>query len=393
MPWPAVTMNDARLEFVRRAQDREANVTELCREYGISRKTGYKWIERAREEGLRGMRERSRRPRRSPARLDESTICALGKLKLAHPRWGPKKIRLLYTKAYGAAPSLSACHRVLRKLGLVQSRKRRVRRAWSSLTAEPTVRGPNDLWTVDFKGWWRTRDGQRCEPLTVCDAYSKCVLAAVVLPQTAATTVKAVFVELFRRYGLPRAIRSDNGSPFATASAPLRLSQLASWWISLGIDPVRGRPACPQDNAAHERMHGDIAAEISQYVQPDRAAQQAALDLWRQEYNEVRPHESLQGRCPAQVYRRSDRRYDEQPPQYGPGYHVRRVCSRGSIKWHRQPIFVTTAIAGHEVGLRLASNHHYQLWLYHVLIGTIDTQACAFQVAPSRDLEHARLSA
>jgi transposase InsO family protein len=386
-------MNDTRLKFVRRAQEPGANVAHLCREFGISRKTGYKWIARAREDGLRGLRERSRRPQRSPQRLDECTICALGKLKLAHLRWGPKKIRVLYAKAYGDAPSLSSCHRVLRKLGLVQPRRRRVRRVWSSVIAEPAVRGPNDLWTVDFKGWWRALDGRRCEPLTVRDAWSKCVLATVVMPQTGTEAVKAVFVDLFRRYGLPRAIRSDNGSPFATANAPLRLSQLAAWWISLGIDPVRGRPGCPQDNSAHERMHGDIADEISDHVQPDPSAQQAALDLWRREYNEVRPHESLQGRCPADVYRKSDRRYDVQPAEYSTGYYVRRVCMNGTIKWHGQRIFITTALAGHEVGLRSVAKNRYELWLYHVLVGTIDSQTCAFQVAPSRDLERARLSA
>lgn len=393
MPWPAVTMNEARIDFVRRAQEAGVNVAQLCRECGISRKTGYKWLERAREEGLRGMRERSRRPRRSPGQLDEATICALGRLKLAHLRWGPKKIRRLYQKAYGAAPSLSSCQRILRKLGLVQCRRRRMRRSWSSLSAEPAVRGPNDLWTVDFKGWWRALDGRRCEPLTVCDAYSRQVLAAVVMPETSGAAVRAVFVQLFQRHGLPRAIRSDNGSPFATANAPLGLSRLASWWLSLGINPVRGRPGCPQDNSAHERMHGDIAAEVSRHVQPDRAAQQAALDLWLREYNEVRPHESLQGRCPAEVYRNSARRYDEQPPEYTAGYHVRRICAHGCFKWSGQSVFVTTAIAGHAVGLRLLPNHTYELWLYHVLIGTFDPQRCAFQAAPSRGLERAPLSA
>jgi putative transposase len=393
MPWPAVTMNEARLEFVRRAQAPEANVAEVCREFGISRKTGYKWLRRAREEGIRGMREHSRRPRRSVEQLDESTVCAIGKLKLAHPRWGPKKIRALYAKIHGPAPSVSSCHRILRKLGLVQPRKRRVRRAWSSLTSEVTVRAANDLWTVDFKGWWRALDGQRCEPLTVRDAYSKYVLATVVMAETGFAAVKAVFVQLFTLYGLPTAIRSDNGSPFATAAAPLGLSRLAAWWISLGIDPVRGRPGCPQDNSAHERMHGDIAAEIATHVQSDPSAQQAALDIWRREYNEVRPHEALNDCSPAEVYRKSSRRYHEQRPEYRCGYLVRKVSAHGTIKWNGKLIFISTAIAGHEIGLSLTPDQKYETWLYHLLIGTIDPQTCAFQVAPSRDLERAYLSA
>ena len=281
MPWPAVTMNDSRLEFVRRAQGQEASVAALCREYGISRKTGYKWLQRAREDGLRGLRERSRRPRCSPRQLGEKEACLLGKLKLAHPRWGPKKIRRLYAQVEGSAPSLSACHRVLQKLGLVQPRRRRIRRTGAALVTHIVARGPNDLWTVDFKGWWRALNGERCEPLTVRDGYSQYVLAAVVLPGTGGGAVKAAFVQLFTMYGLPKAIRSDNGSPFATASAPLGLSQLSAWWVSLGIDLVRGRPGCPQDNGAHERMHGDIAAEVAAHVQSDRTLQQAGLDLWR----------------------------------------------------------------------------------------------------------------
>lgn len=393
MPWPAVTMNESRQEFVREALKPDANIAQLSRKFGISRKTAHKWLRRAREEGLHGVREHSRRPHRSPEQLDESAVCALGKLKLAHPRWGPKKIRHLYEKVHGAAPSLSSCHRVLRKLGLVQARKRRVRRAWTSLTAEVVARAPNDLLTVDFKGWWRARNGARCEPLTVCDAYSRYVLATVVMPETGFKAVKAVFEQLFRVYGLPRAIRSDNGSPFASAGAPLRLSQLAAWWISLGIDPIRGRPGCPQDNGRHERMHGDIAAEIAVCVQSDRSAQQAALDVWRREFNDVRPHESLNNRTPAEVYRKSQRRYDEQPSEYGAGYLVRKVTSIGVIHWNGNRIFITTAIAGHQVGLRLRADKHYEVWLYHVLIGTFDPQTCAFQVAPSRDLERARLSA
>lgn len=393
MPWPTVTMNESRREFVRRGQEPDANITQLCLEYGISRKTGYKWLRRSRQDGLRGLSERSRRPHRNAQQLDESTVCALGKLKLAHPRWGPKKIRLLYAKLHGTAPSVSSCHRILSKLGLVQPRKRRVRRPWTSLTAATAVRAANDLWTVDFKGWWRLRDGQRCDPLTVCDAYSKYVLAAAVVPTMGVAAVRAVFAQLFTVFGLPRAIRSDNGVPFAMTGAPLGLSQLAAWWISLGIDPIRGRPGCPQDNGAHERMHGDIAAEISAHVQSDRSAQQAALDIWRREYNDVRPHETLRGRTPAEVYRKSQRRYQEIRPEYGPGYQVRKISAAGAIRYDSQQLFISRAIAGHEVGLRLTTDLKYEVWLYHLLIGIIDPQTCAFQVAPSRDLERARLSA
>ncbi len=393
MPWATVTMNESRSEFVRRAQACGANVAQLCREYGISRKTGYKWLGRARAEGLAGLRERSRRPRGHPRQLDERTVCALGQLKLRHPRWGPKKIVWLYRRVAGQAVSLSACHRVLQRLGLVTPRRRRVRHRGGALHADVVARAPNQLWTVDFKGWWRTGNGERCEPLTVCDAYSHCVLAAEVLPGTGGLAVRAVFQRLFERYGLPAAIRSDNGSPFASPAAPLGLSRLSACWVSLGINPVRGRPGCPQDNAAHERMHGDLAAEIAAHVQVDRRAQQAGLDLWRREYNEVRPHEALGSRCPAEVYRRSEQPYRELPAAYGRGFLVRKVDRNGQIRWCGARVFLTTALAGHHVGLRLTPERNYEVWLHHLLLGAFDPQTCGFQAAPSRGLEPARLSA
>lgn len=393
MPWPRVTMNESRLEFVRRAQLEGANIAQLCAEYGIARKTGYKWLRRAKEDGLRGLRERSRRPHRSAKQLDETTICELGKLKVAHPRWGPKKIRALYGRIHGHAPSLSSCHRVLRKLGLVEPRKRRMKRHGPVIVTKVVPRAPNDLWTTDFKGWWRALNRDRCEPLTVVDAYSKYVLATVLLPRTGFEAVKEVFERLFQMYGLPRAIRSDNGSPFACTRAPLGLTQLSAWWASLGIDLVRGRPGCPQDNGAHERMHGDIAAEIAAYVQPDRLAQQAALDVWRRDFNEVRPHEALGERSPAAVYRKSSRKYQSGPVAYGPGFLLRKVAPNGRIAWNSGTVFVTSAIAGHDVGLKLIADGRYDVWFYHLRLGIFDPHTCLFQVAPSCDLEQARVSA
>jgi putative transposase len=262
MPWPTITMNESRREFVRRGMQRDCSFAQLCREYGIARKTGYKWLQRAREEGLKGLRERSRRPRRSPQQLDEDVVCALGKLKLAHPRWGPIKIQELYRRLDGDIVSVSSCHRVLQKLGLVQKRRRRVRRS-TALAAAPVVAlRPNHVWTTDFKGWWTLASGERCEPLTVCDAYSRFVLATVVPTATGYEAVKRVFEALFKEYGLPEVIHSDNGSPFASVQAPLGLSRLSAWWVSLGIDVVRGRPGHPEDNPAHERMHGDLQAEV-----------------------------------------------------------------------------------------------------------------------------------
>lgn len=393
MPWPILTMNDSRREFVRRALRRDANVAALCREFKISRKTAYKWLTRAREDGLNGLREISRRPHHCANQLDEDVVCALGKLKLAHVRWGPVKIRELYHRLYGSAPSLSSCHRVLQKLGLVQKRRRRVRQAGPGFAGVPVAQRPNHVWTVDFKGWWTLGSGERCEPLTVCDAYSRLVLATVIPTATGFAAIKQVFVQLFAQYGLPEILHTDNGSPFACTRAPLGLTRLSAWWISLGIDLARNRPAHPQDNPSHERMHGDLESEICGCVQPDRRAQQAALDLWRHEYNHVRPHQSLNQRCPAEAYRRSERKYRPSEPDYGPGFIPRKVDNAGTVCWRRHRIFVSSALAGHLAGLRRTVDNQLELWLHHVLVGQIDLQTYAFRAAPSRGPERARLSA
>jgi transposase InsO family protein len=393
MPWPTLTMNESRREFVRRAQMRDANVAALCREFTISRKTAYKWLTRAREDGLSALREASRRPHHCASQLNEDVVCALGKLKLAHPRWGPVKIHELYRRLYGEAPSVSSCHRVLQKLGLVQKRRRRVRRSGSGFTGVPVAQRPNQVWTVDFKGWWTLASGERCEPLTVCDAYSRMVLATIIPTSTGFAAIKQVFVQLFEQYGLPEILHTDNGSPFACTCAPLGLTRLSAWWISLGIDLARNRPAHPQDNPSHERMHGDLESEISNCVQADRRAQQAALDLWRHEYNQVRPHQSLNQRCPAEVYRRSERKYCNREPDYGPGFIPRKVNKVGVIGWRSQRVFISSALAGHVVGLRRTVDNQLEVWLHHVLIGQIDLQTYAFRVAPSRAPERVRLSA
>lgn len=393
MPWPIQTMNDSRKDFVRRAMAPDCNFAELCRSFGIARKTGYKWVTRCREEGFNGVREHSRRPKQCPTQLTEDVVCILGKLKLAHPRWGPVKVRLLYKRLYGEAPSISSCHRVLQKLGLVTKRRRRVRRVHTHLIGPVVATRPNHVWTTDFKGWWNVANGERCEPLTVCDAYSRFVLATVLPASTGFEAVKKVFVQLFEQYGLPEIIRSDNGSPFASVQAPMGLSRLSAWWISLGIVVVRGRPGHPEDNPSHERMHGDIQAEISSHTQPDRAAQQAALDLWRREYNTVRPHQSLKEQSPADLYCRSDRRYRDAELDYGTGFLVRKVSSIGSICWHNQRVFISCALAGLTVGLRRTVDQNYEVWLHHLFLGTFDAQTYGFRVAPSRDTEPACLSA
>ncbi len=396
MPWPTTNVNTIRREFVTKALLKGAGFSALCREYGISRKTGYKWRQRALADGLAALAEHSRRPVRSPGQLDETTVCTLLRFKLRHPDWGPKKLHLLYASQYPDAPSVSSCHRVLVKAGLVAARRRRVKPAAERIARGLVAQACNEVWTVDFKGWWRTGDGGRCEPLTVRDAYSRYVLATRTVAKADTAHVRAEFERLFQLHGLPKAIKSDNGAPFATPGAPLGLSRLSAWWVALGIELDRSRPAHPQDNGAHERLHRDIATEISRHVQPDLSSQQASLELWREEFNWQRPHEALGGRTPAQVYQNSSRAFS--PPielTYGPGFFPRLVQCNGSIKWEGRSIVVSTALAGWPIGLRQLTADLLEVWFNYLLIGSIEISSARFLRAASgaKEPANATLSA
>jgi transposase InsO family protein len=388
-------MKDVRKDFALKALQSGANLTALCLEYGVTRKTGREWRERARLEGINRLAERSRRPLSSPQQLSEAVVCQLVRLKLAYPHWGPRKIADLYSRAQGRRLGVSTCHRVLKAAGFVQARPRRVRRAATLVLGAAVARAPNDVWTVDFKGWWRLGDRSRCEPLTVRDAFSKLILAASVLPDARAETIGQEFTRLFQLYGLPKVIKSDNGAPFASTLVPQRLSRLSAGWVALGIGLEHSRPGHPQDNGAHERMHRDLQAEVAAKVQVDRRAQQAALDLWRHEYNEIRPHEALGGRRPADLYGKSLRPYPAAPRRldYGPGFLPRKVTAGGTINYEGRRLFLTTALTGWTVGLRIVSGTQVEVWFNYLLLGSIDLQTNRFGSAPSRSAKAVGLAA
>jgi hypothetical protein len=260
------------------------------------------------------------------------------------------------------------------------------------LVAGVVATAPNDVWTVDFKGWWRLRDGCRCEPLTVRDAFSRFILAVRLPGGTNTAKIQAEFVRIFQTYGLPKVIRSDNGSPFAAKGSPLGLSRLSAWWVGLGIELDRGRPAHPQDNGGHERMHKDLDAELARHVQPNTKSQQAACDVWREEFNWRRPHDALGGRCPGDVYRKSERLFRQSSGtiEYGKGYFPRKISSAGTLKWRRASIFISTALASCEVGVRMATHDTLEVWLNYLLLGTIELQTRSFPGAPSRATEACR---
>ena len=377
MPWTAPNLMNRRTEFAMKALQTD-NFRALCREYGISPRIGYKWRDRFLQEGLSGMSELSRRPRRSPESLGEEVICRMVAIKERHRHWGPKKIREVYVRRWGKAPSVSSFKRVLERCGLTE--KRKVRRAPEAgrIANGRKAAAPNEVWTVDFKGWWTDSDG-RCNPLTVRDEHSRFLLELRALPDAKTESVMACFEKLFEERGLPGAIRSDNGPPFASSQSLLGLSRLSVWWLALGIDLERSRPACPQDNGGHERMHRDVAAELqgSQY-----AERQPAFDTWRQEFNEQRPHEALGMKTPAEVYVPSAKRWSGTPEEISyPNMNARKVNKIGSIGYEGGKIFLSHALSGWHVGLQERKDGKLNIYFAQLLLGTYERETAAFTPA------------
>ena len=375
MPWKRSQPTEQRTEFALKALKSE-NFRALCQEYGISTKTGYKWRERFLSRGIAGLAEESRRPRSSPQQLKEEEVCQIVRLKFAHPYWGPRKIRELYLRQHGEVASLSSFKRVLEAAGLTQRRKRRRATEAGRLSSGAKAKAVNEIWTVDFKGWWHGTEG-RCEPLTVRDEFSRYLLELRQVPNARSHTVQESLEKLFQRHGLPQAIRSDNGTPFASRSAVLGLSRLSAWWVALGINLERSRPGKPQDNGAHERLHRDISQELECLGQN---LSQEALDLWRHQFNYQRPHEALDMRCPGDLYHNSNRKYPGAVQELVyEGMTARRVNHNGYIRWKDHSLFVSQSLRGWNVGLKSTQNQKIELWFAQLLLGHLDPATISFE--------------
>ncbi len=382
MPWKETQKMDQRIEFAMKSlfcQD----FSELCREYGISRKTGYKWRDRFVAGGLGGLEELSRKPKGHAEALSEETICEIVRLKQAHPTWGPAKIRELYRRRHPAAtPSESSFKRVLERAGLTEKRKRRPAREAGRLATGRKAEAPNEVWTVDFKGCWYGADQSRVEPLTVRDEFSRMVLDLRVLKSAKTEAVRECFTRLFEAHGLPLAIRSDNGPPFASARGLLGLTRLSAEWLAMGIDLERGRPGCPQDNGAHERMHLDVRNEL----EAGRIGRdQDAFDLWREEFNTVRPHQALGMRCPAEVYAPSIRPYEGLPERLDYGsMETRRVNAKGVICFRCEHTFLSESLGGWDVGLAPVEDGLMEVRFANLLLGHLEPKTASFRPIGTR---------
>jgi putative transposase len=389
MPWTETDVVDQRTEFMLRVLRGSERFGDLCREFGIARKTGYKWKARFLQEGLAGLADQSRRPANSPHEVSEAMVCQVVKLKVAHPSWGARKLLAVLARTVAAheLPSESSVKRILAKAGLVERRRRMPAQQASRLRTSVRAERPNQVWTIDFKGWWYTRDRHRFEPLTIRDDFSRYVLCAQALPDSRSETVRRQMVHVFERHGLPEVIRSDNGPPFAARNAPLGLSRLSAWWLSLGINLDRIPPGRPDQNGGHERMHRDLAQEVEGSAAQDATTQQASLDVWRQTFNEERPHEALGLRVPHDVYQMSPRKFDAAPVElvYPRGFGVRKVSVGGVVKIHSRGIAVSHALRGLDVGLEPIERDRCAVWFCRLRLGEIDLGTHRFHAVATGD--------
>jgi transposase InsO family protein len=375
MPWKT-SPQQQRLHFVCLAVQAKVNFRQLCHHFGISAPTGYKWLARYRARGATGLQELSRKPKRSPQKYRALWKKELFALRRQHPRWGVKKLRIRLQAQHPRArklPSLRALGRWLQAAHLTRPPAPRHRRGpqvpWPALTP---ARRCNDGWTIDFKGWFRTQDGHRCDPLTMRDLASRFLLALRILPEQSDACVRRVMTGVFKTGGLPRIIRVDNGSPFAGQGSALQLSTLSVWWLRLGIRVEFTRPAKPQDNGAHEQMHRVLKAETASPPAANPHAQQRRLDRWQNQYNRLRPHEALGGRVPANLYTRSPRPFHQPTaPTYPATWLVRRVRPNGWIKFQGVLRFIGRAFARQTVGLQPAASQSWNVYLQRFLIGTL----------------------
>jgi putative transposase len=373
---------DQRVAFIADWLRNEWTMTELAERYQISRKTAYKWVDRYDADREHGLADRSRAPKMHGRAMANDLRDAVLALRRAHPRWGPKKLRTVLTERdpRRAWPAASSMGDLLRRAGLSQPRRRS--RYIVPLTQPlAAARVPNDVWTADFKGWFRTADGTRCDPLTVIDACSRFVLCCRIVPPNE-RGVRPWFERTFREYGLPRALRTDNGPPFATIAAG-QLSQLAVWWLKLGIQLDRIDRGHPEQNGRHERFHLTLQEETTTPPAATPTAQQRRFDRMRREFNTERPHEALGQQPPTRVYGASPRPYPArlEDPWYDATHQVRRVRHNGEIKWQGDFVFVSEAVRGELIGLAETERGDWTVRFLHVELGRIDRRTRRFTPA------------
>jgi transposase InsO family protein len=374
-----------RQDFIELYLQRRRPVSELCLAFGVSEKTGYKWIARYQAEGPRGLADQSRAPANSPQRVEPELIERIVALRRRHPTYGARKLRWMLDRADAttAWPAPSTIGELLKRRGLVRRRRRRrdTGTPWDAAAHGLTVPGAaNEVWTADFKGQFRLGNAAYCYPLTLSDLYSRYLLTCVGLPSIAQVTARVVFMRAFREFGLPWVIRTDNGVPFAQPQALGRLSPLSVWWIRLGIRPERIEPSTPQQNGAHERMHKTLKADTARPPAADFPQQQRRFDRFRHDYNVLRPHESLEMTPPANRYTASARPLPRRlPPLDYPGHReVRLVCENGTVRWRGDTIHLTRTLAREYVSFEETDDASWTIAFGPLMLGGYDERRHSF---------------
>jgi transposase InsO family protein len=382
MPWKETCVKNERTVMISEYLSGDFSVAELARRRGISRKSVYKWIERYEAGKEPWFEDESRAARHHPNAISPEMEKSILEWKARRPLWGAPKI---HSKLKGQAdcPAESTVSNVLQRHGLTRQVRRRMP---IQSNAGPMHRlvGPNELWCVDFKGWVRMGNGERCDPLTVSDAYSRYLIGCQgIVGTTGQLVVQPLFESIFREYGLPLAIRSDNGPPFASTGLG-RLSRLSVWWLRLGIGLERIDPGHPEQNGRHERMHRTLKEAVLKPPGANRAAQQKAFNAFRQEFNQERPHEALNQHTPASVYAPSARDYPPRllDPEYGESWQKRRIRSNGEMRWQGRLIYVSEALVGQWVGLEPCGDGAWKVYFMRQELGQVDQSRS--RVQPSK---------
>lgn len=374
MRWRGVSPVEIRLEFVREYRTGYASMTELCEAYQVSRKTGYQWVARYARDGAEGLLERSRRPHTSPRATPPAIVERLLDARRQHPTWSARKLLRVLAEREPTLhwPTRSTGCELLRRHGLVRVRPRR-RRSHAPAAPLPAIMRPNDVWTTDFKGEFRTGDGRYCYPLTVRDGFSRYVLRCDALDTRRAEPVRQRFERAFAEYGMPERIRSDNGGPFA-APGLTRLSRLSLWWIRLGILPERIAPGHPEQNGSHEQFHRVLKAETTRPPSPNHRRQQQRFRAFCSEYNDLRPHEALADQPPARLYQPSTREWPRRLPaiEYPAHFEIRRVSTCGTVSWRNEAVYLTEVLGGERVGFEEVEDGIWMISFATVAIARFD---------------------
>lgn len=374
MPWKIMNTMDQKIQLIADWQSQYFSITDLSQKYGLSRPTIYKWLERYEELGIEGLKEQSRTPQYSPNQTKDAIVKLIIAEKLKNRKRGPKKVyhQLKAQYPHIDLPAPSTIGEWLKKHGLVNKRKKRLR---VPPYTEPfqACQTPNAAWSADYKGQFYTQDARVCYPLTISDNYSRYLLKCQGLPGPRYHETRAVFETAFKEYGLPDAIRIDNGTPF-TGKCLGGLSRLSIWWIQLGIIPERIDKGCPQQNGRHERMHRTLKEEALDPASRNMKEQQKRFDWFRIDYNNYRPHEALQQNVPSNYYQRSIRPYVEKPvmPDYDLDYAVRYVRHSGEIKFKGDIYYLTQLLTGQPVGIKEVADGQLTIYYSFQPIGTLD---------------------